>query len=316
MKSSGFHRGYARRTLIADPLRYRWNGCDDWVDMSLASRRLGRRLPELCFSRKPLLLAGECGSGREFLARLIHSKGPFPEAPFFHAENLPEQSCAASSNATVFLRLEKGQRLSEQLPAKELDVRLIAALDVPESGRETAEWLCAGEDGLTVVEVPPLRRRREDILLLVGCFLEQLAAERTAEVPLLSLEASAALISYCWPGNVRELRACMERAFCALEQKYQEGRSVNIHCLPPEIRGFVKGLTADNSGPGSACCSSRHTFAQRQEELEAEVLRMELLRQQGNITRTAQTLGLTPRQTAWRMKKYGIERAKNKGVDY
>ncbi|MEW6186324.1 MAG: sigma-54 dependent transcriptional regulator [Thermodesulfobacteriota bacterium] len=63
------------------------------------------------------------------------------------------------------------------------------------------------------IEVPPLRERKEDIPLLIRYFLERFAREMNKkEVPALSPESLAALMSYDWPGNVRELENMLERA--------------------------------------------------------------------------------------------------------
>ncbi len=353
----------SRRVLIAGPHRRSRNVPGGWADMSREGRRVAVLLPELSASRAPLLLVGESGSGREFLARLIHMNGPFPEAPFFYAEDcvekrVPEEEAAAdgvmgggrsgrggdkgggsgegggrggdkgggagvipggSSEATVFLRLDAGRlpdwppegNLPEgTLPGINTASRLIAAVDVS-ADKNSAEkikeaWVCRGGRVPAVLEVPPLRQRREDVLFLAGCFLEELAALRGGFAPALLPEAAAALVSYYWPGNVRELQRCMERAFLCFRKKHRKEGALALEMLPPEVRGFAEGPAAEGSGPGSERRSERTAFAQRQEELEAQVLRMELVRQQGNITRTARALGFTPRQVSWRMKKYGI----------
>jgi PAS domain S-box-containing protein len=64
------------------------------------------------------------------------------------------------------------------------------------------------------IQVPPLRRRKEDLPLLVGHLLEALAAEMgVPAIPLVTPEAMGMLSHYDWPGNVRELRNVLERAF-------------------------------------------------------------------------------------------------------
>src|SRR4029450_2195796 len=62
------------------------------------------------------------------------------------------------------------------------------------------------------VEIPPLRRRRGDILLLAASFLERFAGEMGRKGLALSEEAKRALLDHAWPGNVRELQNSIERA--------------------------------------------------------------------------------------------------------
>ncbi|MGD1081564.1 MAG: sigma-54 dependent transcriptional regulator [Candidatus Sulfotelmatobacter sp.] len=77
------------------------------------------------------------------------------------------------------------------------------------------------------VEIPPLRQRRDDILLLASAFLGRFDANRTF---LLAEDAQRVLLSYSWPGNVRELRNVMRRLAVLAEGEVHE------QDLPPEIR--------------------------------------------------------------------------------
>lgn len=60
--------------------------------------------------------------------------------------------------------------------------------------------------------VPPLRERRQDIILLANFFIEKYAQETGKKVPRMSCTAIDALMNYRWPGNVQELKGCIERA--------------------------------------------------------------------------------------------------------
>jgi two-component system response regulator HydG len=82
------------------------------------------------------------------------------------------------------------------------------------------------------IEVPPLRARGNDILLLAQFFLERAAARRGSE-PTMRLGRIVAerLVNYDWPGNVRELENCMERAVALA--RYDE---ITLDDLPAKIR--------------------------------------------------------------------------------
>src|SRR5260221_2051495 len=62
------------------------------------------------------------------------------------------------------------------------------------------------------LNLPPLRDRRDDILLLIEAFLQQLASEGDGEMKALAVEALDAVMVYDWPGNVRELENALEHA--------------------------------------------------------------------------------------------------------
>jgi DNA-binding NtrC family response regulator len=141
----------------------------------------------------------------------------------------------------------------------------------------------------SILVIPPLRNRKEDIPILAGRFLEQLTDESGYPVPDLSATAVEALSNYCWPGNVRELKVVMSWAL----EKGVTAR-IGVDELPPAIRGALQK-------------SPESSFPARLAALEYEALKEELSRQRGNMTKTARALGLTPRQVSWRVRKYGIE---------
>jgi two-component system response regulator HydG len=81
------------------------------------------------------------------------------------------------------------------------------------------------------IEVPPLRARGDDILLLAQHFIDAGAASRQKRLAGLSSEAAERLLAYPWPGNVRELQNCIERA-CTMA----DGDRVSVADLSERIR--------------------------------------------------------------------------------
>lgn len=84
--------------------------------------------------------------------------------------------------------------------------------------------------GAFVIEVPPLRERREDIPPLVHGFLVRAAARMKKDVQAVSADAMSALMNYRWPGNVRELEHAIERAVILAN-----AASLRLRDLPPEV---------------------------------------------------------------------------------
>ena len=84
--------------------------------------------------------------------------------------------------------------------------------------------------------MPPLRKRKADIVLLADHFLEKYAKENGKKVRRLSSAVIDMLMSYHWPGNVRELENCIERAVLVAE-----GDVIHPHHLPPTLQTAEAG---------------------------------------------------------------------------
>jgi DNA-binding NtrC family response regulator len=81
------------------------------------------------------------------------------------------------------------------------------------------------------IELPPLRRRGADVLLLARALLAQLASKAGKSIVEISPAASEKLLAYDWPGNVRELRNCIERAVAL-----SRSQAIDVTDLPPKVR--------------------------------------------------------------------------------
>lgn len=128
------------------------------------------------------------------------------------------------------------------LQANPVDVRLIAAssLDLAaavKAGRFDAELYQYLQPGL--LELPPLRQRRGDILLLAEYFLGIYAQRLGLEVPALTLPAQQALIAHGWPGNIRELENVVHFALLVCD-----GAEILAEHLSLPAQGWVTETTA------------------------------------------------------------------------
>ena len=254
-----------------------------WIAVSRSARNIRSRLNELSFSTRPLLLIGENGSGKKYLASLIHRNGPNPSEPF---------SGPDTNGKSGTLYVPDWQIITEEARKKLIgDKRRLIAAAVP--GKETesllALWHKRYGNQRSIIKIPALKEHYEDIPLLAGRFLELITRNSGFPVPALSTTALEALETYTWPGNIRELKETMAWAI----EKY-DGSCIRIGDLPPAVRGAV-------SLPQTSAYPSRIAA------LEYEALKEELSRQKGFVSRTARSLGLSPRQVSWRIKKYGID---------
>ena len=139
------------------------------------------------------------------------------------------------------------------------------------------------------IELPPLRRRKEDIPLLVEQFVTRFNRLQQKTVPGITAEALALLMAHDWPGNIRELENVIERAFILCN----EGR-IGIEHLPGE-------LTA-RGAMGGAASGARSVH----EILDAQAIRAALERNAFNRLAAAKELGVHKTTLFRRMKKLGI----------
>ncbi len=230
-------------------------------------------------STATVLIQGETGTGKELLARLIHSRSPRALKPmvavniaalapslleselfghargaFTGADQERRGLFEIADGGTLFLD-EIGElgpeaqvRLLRVLQERTLhrvgehravpiDVRVVAAThrDLPKEVERGA----FREDlyyRLNVVNlhVPPLRRRTEDIPLLVSHFLDHFGRENRKLVDRIPREVMELLCSYPWPGNIRELENCLQRAVVLAV-----GRDFTPDLVPAPIRAYA-----------------------------------------------------------------------------
>jgi two-component system nitrogen regulation response regulator NtrX len=144
--------------------------------------------------------------------------------------------------------------------------------------------------------VPPLRDRTEDIALLADHFMAMLAREYGRRPKTFDADAIAALQRYPWPGNVRELRNLVER----------------LMIMVPGDRVSSGDLTFLEHGIGPApLAAARPATAiaplhDARDEFEKQYILRALAAQQGNMSRTAEVLGVERSNLYRKMRAFGI----------
>lgn len=137
--------------------------------------------------------------------------------------------------------------------------------------------------GITI-ELPPLRSRGKDILVLANYFLEQFSRNNEILHKRLSLTASRALLKYTFPGNIRELKAIMETAAVMSEGEIIEVEDLNFRNDPEITTNVVGGLTLEE-----------HTH---------KIIERTLEDNQNNVVKTAELLDIG-KSTIYRLIKEG-----------
>ncbi len=137
------------------------------------------------------------------------------------------------------------------------------------------------------VELPPLRARGGDTLLLAQHFLERIAARADRKIVGFSAEAAQKLMAYAWPGNVRELQNCVERAVALASFDH-----ISVGDLPDTVRNFRSTqIVLDGADPAALVTL---------EELERRYIARVLEGVAGNKSAAARVLGIE-RKTLYRM---------------
>ena len=146
------------------------------------------------------------------------------------------------------------------------------------------------------VRIPPLRERKEDLPQLVRATLDALGPK--ARGFSLSPETLRSLAHHEWPGNVRELRNLVERLMIMVP-----GERITARDVAFLDQGMVGGIEASTPAPSSSSMAPLHDARDR---FERDYILRALAAQQGNISRTADALGIERSNLYRKMRAFGI----------
>jgi two-component system nitrogen regulation response regulator NtrX len=313
------------------------------VGESPALQALRAEIARAAPSNGRALIFGENGTGKELVARSIHAqsrraRGPFVEVNcaaipdelieselFGHTRGAFTGALATrkgkfelADGGTLFLdeigdmslktqakvlRALQEQRIEPVGGAGSVavDVRVIAA-----TNKDLEEEIRRGtfrDDlyfRLNVIpfDVPPLRERREDIPVLARHFVEALSAEHGRRPKTLTPEALDVLSRLPWPGNVRELRNTIERLVIMTP-----GDAIEPRHLPSSL---LEALPAEASPAAAASSLESSSLAAAREEFERQFILRRYRQCGGNMSRTAEALGVERSNLYRKMKAYGL----------
>ncbi len=265
---------------------------------SEAARRVRREADAAAASESPVLVCGEVGSGRETVARHVHSASRRADQAFVHV------ACAslggAAGAAVLFgsaagpgrLALaERGSVFLEDVDALPGDLQAAVASWMPD--HLGVRWIATAaadpaglrsplREHLDVIRITtaPLRVRREDIGLLAMRFQRDLAREYGRPEKRFSSEALAALGRHDWPGNIRALRNTVERALLLAPAD-----EIQISDLPQDLGGAT--YTPED------LYGSFETLAEGLAAFERYFLRRALREEKGDLEAAARRVGVS-----------------------
>src|ERR1700704_28883 len=185
----------------------------------------------------------------------------------------------------------------------QVDVRIISS-----TGRNIEAEIAAGkfrEDlyhrlSVVPIRVPPLAERREDIPLLIEYFMQQISLATGLPRRLIGEDAMAVLQSHDWPGNVRQLRNNVERLMILAGGDPEA--VITASMLPQDVGSMVPSMPNGNGGEqlmGLPLREAREVF-------EREYLVAQISRFGGNISRTAEFVGMERSALHRKLKALGI----------
>jgi DNA-binding NtrC family response regulator len=320
-------------------LRERTGATSALLGESAVMRQLREQIALAGSANAPVLITGERGTGKELVARAIHLGGKRSAGP------LEKLNCAAvpkelveselfgheagaftgatrqrkgkferAHQGTLFLDevgdmplamqakllrvLQEGE--IERVGGSELirvDVRVVAATnkDLVQAAR-AGEWREDLYDRLNVLplRVPPLRERKDDVPLLAARFVEQSGRNNDRPGKRLSEGALALLYAYDYPGNVRELANLIERL--VILTPGDEIGERDARTLLPIAR----------EAPGVVPYAPDRSLRDMMDDAERAIIRRAIEHHQGNVTATADALGLERSHLYKKMKALGL----------
>jgi two-component system nitrogen regulation response regulator NtrX len=321
-------------------LRARADRAGRMVGESTIIRQLREQVAMAAPTNGRVLIFGENGTGKEVVARTVHALSRRRNQPFVEVNcaAIPEElieselfghvkgaftgavadrkgKFEAAQNGTIFLdeigdmslktQAKVLRVLQEQVTEPvgstsrvQVDVRVLAA-----TNKDLLAEIRAGhfrEDlyfrlNVIPIFVPPLRERAEDIPLLVEHFIADFALEYGRSAKTVTPSAMTRLQTYRWPGNVRELRNVIERVIIMAP-----GDEINERDLAFLASDSVAEKPVEEPVVPSV---PLHTA---RDQFERDYILRELAHQQGNISRTAEVLGVERSNLYRKMRAFGI----------
>jgi two-component system, NtrC family, nitrogen regulation response regulator NtrX len=321
-------------------LRARVDRTQTVVGESYAMRQLREQVEMAAPTNGRVLIYGENGTGKELVARTIHALSRRRASAFVEVNcaAIPEELIESelfghvrgaftgavadrrgkfevADGGTIFLDEIGDMSLKTQAKVLrvlqeqtmdavggtmriKVDARVLAA-----TNKDLQAEIRAGrfrEDlyfrlNVIPIFVPPLRDRQEDIPLLADHFMAEFAREYGRRIKSFERTAVRVLQLYPWPGNVRELRNVIERLMIMVP-----GDSITATDLSfLDSSGFVRTQATELS-------SERQTLHEARDQFERDLILRTLAEQQGNMSRTAEALGVERSNLYRKMKAFGI----------
>ena len=314
---------------------------DDWIGASAAATALRTSIGKVGPTNSRVMIVGPAGAGKELTARLIHAHSNRRNGPFVvvNAANIApdrmeqelfgeEDTDGRPRRIGLFEKAHDGTLLLDEVADMPLgtqnkilrvltdqrfqrvggksdvrvDVRVMSA-----STKDLKTEIDANrfrEDlfyrlNVVPIKVPSLAERRDDIPMLADHFTARIADSSGLNPRQFSAEALAVLQSMDWPGNVRQLKNLVERILILSPNDAK--RPVSVDELPQD-RHSMSG----SKGPSASTELVGLSLRDAREQFEREYLTLQITRFDGNISRTAEFIGMERSALHRKLKALGV----------
>ncbi len=313
----------------------------DLVSRSPLMEGIFEILPAVAESPSTVLILGETGTGKELVAKTIHSLSPWSEGPFMavNCGALPDTLLeselfgykagaftgavkdkpgrfAMAGKGTIFLDEigEVSQAMQVRLlrvlqekvfePLGSTGSEILRARIITATNRDLEELVHEGvfrQDlyyriNIVRLEIPPLRKRKEDIPLLADSFIMRFNRLQNRAITGIESQALSLLMAHDWPGNIRELENVIERAFIMCRSG-----EIGMEHLPPDFTSHN-----DKLSNGQDMKSARKV-------LEARTISEAVRRNNYNRQAAARELGIHKSTLFRKIKELGIQMPEKDG---
>lgn len=314
---------------------------NELIGSSQAMQQLRLVIERVAATNSRIMISGASGSGKELVARTIHLNSSRCDGPFVilnAATITPERmeielfgtedegngsrkvgALEAAHGGTLYieevadmpkdtqgriLRVlveQQFTRVGGNTPVK-VDVRVFSS-----TARNLEQLINQGEFredlfhrlAVVPVHVPPLSERRNDIPELVGAFVKQISRQSGIRDCRIGEDAMAVLQAHDWPGNIRQLRNNIERLM--ILSRVEEGAVISADMLPKEVGEML---------PGTNTNGSEHLMSlplkEAREAFERDYLAAQVGRFSGNVSKTAEFVGMERSALHRKLKLLGL----------
>lgn len=320
------------------------DGGHDFVGNAASTIQIRQTLERIAVANSRVLITGDAGTGKEIVARYIHKKSTRSKHPFVvincailrperletelfgsetsvngepphtgvleHAhtgtlllDEVADMPIETQGKILRVLQDQKFQRFGGQEQI-EVDVRIIAS-----SNKDLKQAIANGdfrEDlyyrlNVVPVQLPRLTSRIEDLRELALYFMQDYSKKTGIPVCQFSEKTFHAMESYDWPGNVRQLKNAVEWIMIT---KHDKKNPVEISDLPPD----VMSQSGKNTDANISARIMAAPLREARELFEKEYLELQVKRFDGNISKTAEYVGMERSALHRKMKQLGIDK--------
>ena len=310
------------------------------IGKGAAISKIKKTIEKLSFSESRILISGPTGSGKELVARKIHKNSQRLEKPFvivnaallkentyekelfgqeFEDGNISFGALERANKGTLLidevseipletqanvLRVLIDQKFKRINGSKDIHVNIRLISSTSKNLKKLVSEGKFREDlfhrlNVVPIELTSLSSRTEDIPLLIEYFKEKLSEINGVQQPNISIENDN-LYTYNWPGNVRELRNLVERVTILSANENEE----NIKKLIDDILLSTTSIENDKSILEKSFLSP---LKEAREHFEKEYLTTQLKKKHGNISKTADFIGMERSALHRKLKSLGIK---------